>query len=355
MSSIVPTGIRRYLFIAALPFNVCAAGNEGIHFSHNDWEIACDNTRTCRAAGYQNDQDQEDDLFAVSVLLTRKAGPDQPVTGSVMIGNYGDEAPAPLSMRLMMRVNGRDLGSVNLDKRKYSAHLSDKQIAAMLAVLPRHAEIEWSDGQNSWRISDAGAAAVLLKMDEIQGRIGTRSALIRKGSRDEAEVLPALPRPVVFAASLAKPKPGDGRLVGKELRSALKKTVDGDVCSELFDQTLEKDKFEVVRLTDSRILVSKLCWRGAYNDGLAFWIVNDKAPYNPELVTKDGSAFASGRITAEQKGRGLGDCWSSDTWSWDGVRFVHTQSNTTGMCKLVVPGGAWDLPTLVTDVRPAHR
>ena len=50
------------------------------------------------------------------------------------------------------------------------------------------------------------------------------------------------------------------------------------------------------------------------------------------------------------KGRGLGDCWSADEWAWDGHAFVHTRQATTGMCKYVVLGGAWDFPTIVADV-----
>ena len=46
-------------------------------FTHHDWEFVCDNTRTCRAAGYQSDNGQR----PVSVLLTRKGGPGQAVTG----------------------------------------------------------------------------------------------------------------------------------------------------------------------------------------------------------------------------------------------------------------------------------
>jgi hypothetical protein len=45
-------------------------------FSHKDWELACDNTRTCRAAGYH----EEDDGPNATILLTRAAGPNQPVT-----------------------------------------------------------------------------------------------------------------------------------------------------------------------------------------------------------------------------------------------------------------------------------
>ena len=31
------------------------AAIQGLHFSHKDWEMACDNTGTCRASGYQSD------------------------------------------------------------------------------------------------------------------------------------------------------------------------------------------------------------------------------------------------------------------------------------------------------------
>ncbi|MDH3434307.1 MAG: DUF1176 domain-containing protein, partial [Gammaproteobacteria bacterium] len=64
--------------------SVPSAPSEGLSFIHEDWQLACDNTRTCRAAGYQSD----DDELAVSVLLTRFAGPDQPVSGKIMLGQY---------------------------------------------------------------------------------------------------------------------------------------------------------------------------------------------------------------------------------------------------------------------------
>jgi|JI6StandDraft_1071083.scaffolds.fasta_scaffold1050894_2 hypothetical protein len=50
-------------------------------------------------------------------------------------------------------------------------------------------------------------------------------------------------------------------------------------------------------------------------------------------------------------GRGLGDCWSSSEWTWDAKQFLQTASSSTAMCKLLAPGGAWSLPTFVTDVR----
>jgi hypothetical protein len=68
---------------------------EGIAFEHGDWMLACDNTRTCRAAGYQK---EAGDTLPVSILLTRLAGPRQTVTGELMLGQY-DEASGPHGLR----------------------------------------------------------------------------------------------------------------------------------------------------------------------------------------------------------------------------------------------------------------
>jgi hypothetical protein len=53
---------------------VCIAEALQLGFFHKDWEIAFDNTLTCRAAGYQDDEAEA----GISVLRTRLAGPTQP-------------------------------------------------------------------------------------------------------------------------------------------------------------------------------------------------------------------------------------------------------------------------------------
>ncbi|MBY0239227.1 MAG: DUF1176 domain-containing protein [Burkholderiaceae bacterium] len=42
--------------MALAPALAGATGFTGIYFQHHDWEMACDNTGTCRAAGYQEDR-----------------------------------------------------------------------------------------------------------------------------------------------------------------------------------------------------------------------------------------------------------------------------------------------------------
>lgn len=341
--------------IAALSPSAWAATPRGLYFTYGDWELACDNTRTCRAAGYHSDRDQQ----TISVLLTRPAGPRQPVTGELKIGESSDPPKtSPATTQYAMRINGRDLGHTTVAANTSTGALSASQVVALLEALRHDSQIEWLAGGQRWRLSDKGAAAVLLKMDDVQGRVGTQGALIRKGPAAENTVLQPLPAPVVMAAPLARPRPGDKALfatLSKGLHEVLRATVrGGDDCSELLERKTPEPELTFTRLTDTQLLVSTPCWRAAYNGGLGFWVINDKPPSRPVLVTTSGSDHDDGTISAGHKGRGLGDCWSRNAWTWNGTQFVHTEESTTGLCRSFL-GGAWSLPTLVTQVRRSAR
>ncbi|WP_198320980.1 DUF1176 domain-containing protein [Azohydromonas aeria] len=330
-----------------------AADPSSLTFSHHDWELACDNTRTCRAAGYQSDDQQ----WPVSVLFTRKAGPNQPVTAQLQVAGAPDNAEFEkqgFPLQLSMKINGQPQGQVSMPADK-PADLSPAQTAALLAALSKTSTIEWSAGKYRWQLSDKGASAVLLKMDDFQKRVGTTGALVKKGAAGEDSVLPPLPVPVIKAAPLATARPDDAQWLARHSRvllPALRATVksQGDECQDLIEPRDGAPELQAERLSDSKMLVSTRCWLAAYNAGSGFWVVNDKPPFQPELVTTSGSDHGKGVIAAGQKGRGIGDCWSNQEWTWDGRRFVHTRESTSGQCRLF-PGGAWDLPTLVIDVR----
>ena len=331
-----------------------SASSTAQHFTHNDWELACDNTRTCRAAGYQKGEDAP----PVSVLLTRKAGPGTPVIGQLAV-DISDEAALktlPATLKLAMKVNGQSLGTVALPKDGLRGELSAAQVEALLGALTRSSSIEWSLGSLHWQLSDKGAAAVLLKMDDVQHRLGTAGALARKGTAAESAVLPPLPAPVVAVAPLAKARAEDAQWLKKPpagLLAALRASLprdDAAACPSLIETRDADMALDVQRLSDTRLLISAPCWSAAYNSGEGMWLVNDKPPFKAELVTASATDYKDGLIYAAQRGRGLGDCWALEQWAWDGRRFVHTKVATTGLCK-GMPGGAWELPTLVTDVR----
>lgn len=159
-------------------------------FEHKDREVACDNTRTCRAAGYASDKADN----KASILLTRKAGPSQPVRTQLRLG---ETAPA-LPSTVQTHIDGHALGEVKIGNDAIG-DLTAAQTASLLGALSTRAQLKWDAKGKSWTISAEGANAVLLKMDEFQGRIGTPGALVRKGTRPEATVLPPLPAPEITA------------------------------------------------------------------------------------------------------------------------------------------------------------
>jgi hypothetical protein len=229
------------------------------------------------------------------------------------------------------------------------ADLTPEQVAALLAALVRSSRIELSDGKTVWRLSDQGAAAVLLKMDEFQGRIGTPGALARKGKKDEAGVPAALPAPVIVSVKPDAPLPGDTDF-GKKNQKALLQAIGFKETCDSLPEWVKDNELTATRLNHGKMLLSARCWQAAYNYGYAFWIINATPPYNPVLVTTDGTDYDKGVIGSSQKGRGIGDCWGSAEWTWNGGEFVSSRSSWTGLCKGFA-GGAWDLPTWVTEIR----
>jgi len=320
-----------------------------LSFSHKDWELACDNTRTCRAAGYHT----EDDAPNATVLLTRAAGANQPVTVELQLAD--DERHPPRSP-LEMTIDGKRLGTVDIDLSNNIGKLSKTQADALVAAAVRDGKVAWKTGKMTWTISTAGATAVLLKMDEFQGRLETPGALVRRGNKPESSVLPPLPLPTVKAAPVIADKqpvalaPAQTR----DLMAALRKTITDDSCDLLDASAKEAGKLEAYRLTQDKWIVSHACWMAAYNTGDGFWVVNARPPYSPVLVTTIASGYTEGVIFSAQKGRGIGDCFGTAEWVWDGRTFSQTLHETSGMCRQISAGGAWHLPTLVARVIKAH-
>ncbi|WP_312710241.1 DUF1176 domain-containing protein [Stenotrophomonas sp.] len=342
--------MRRTLFLALVLVSAAHAATPepkaGVSFDHNDWSLACDNTRTCRAAGYS----PEEPGNLLSLMLERAGGPGTPVVARLRNGEGDDPSPTGA---LRLRLNGKDLGPVRDTGEGEKVLLQQAQTDALVAALPRQARIEIIDGKGkAWPISDSGATAVLLKMDEAQGRLGTPGALVRRGDKAEASVPAALPMPVVVHGKLASPRGTDAALAQvPALRKALIASLpNADECARLSEG--EKDDIEIQRLDAGHVLASTSCFMGAYNFSSGYWVVQDKAPYQAKFVTSDAEDFDrdDAMLRGRFRGRGIGDCFSGHDWAWDGQRFVKTSAFTTGQCRGVA-GGHWTLPTIVSTVK----
>lgn len=326
------------------------ADNSGTSFSHKDWEVVCDNTLTCRAAGYSQEEEASG-----SVLVTRKAGADTPVTVDVVLAEMETDETVP-QPKLTLWVEGTAQGEVEAQDSD-TWRLSDPQTAALIAAVKGSGKVEFRGGAKPFVLSGDGATAVLLKMDDVQGRVDTPAALIKKGDKPESGVAAAVPAPVINAGKVSD---GQERTLSEAEAAALKPKLIATLtkdsgCDRLqtVDEKAEDGENDITLspLNDSQVLISALCWRGAYNEGYGFWVTDSKMQGTPVLVTDSASDYSDGLISLGQRGRGIGDCWASAEWVWDGKAFAQTSQSTTGMCRYIRAGGTWDLPSFVAQVK----
>lgn len=345
------TYLLRFLMLITLALvSMQSHALKSVKFLSDDWQLVCDNTLTCRAAGYQKSKGGG---LPVSVLLTRKAGPNAPVTGQVVLGTYEDKhlKRAKSAGKLAFMINGKRVGADIDFSQSEKADLSSEQVSVLLAALTKYSKILLVGNALKYEVSDKGAAVALLKMDKFQGRVNTPGALVRQGKKSENTVLPPQPIPVVRAVTPSQTSAEYKQFAMKNkaaIKTALRQSLKANECPNLEDKD---DKFDVVRLADSKLLVSAMCSKGKYNSSAAFWVLKTTKPNTISLVTKSGSYFENNHIVANKRGRALSDCGTSDVWTWNGKQFVETSKVTSGLCKLVAFGGAWELPLLVTDIR----
>lgn len=331
------------LLLAVSQGAVAAPSPESLSFSHKDWDLVCDNTLTCRAVGYSADDVDP----AVTVLITRTAGPSTPVTNLVMPGDYDGEAATKTPGAPQLLIDKHSLGTllaVDGDAWK----MSETQFTAFKQALRRDSKISFKNNLHEYPFSGAGSSAVLLKMDDIQGRVGTTGALIKQGSNSESDVKMAVPQPVIVKAPVRDKKsrdmtPQETALIKPVLLNLVGKNSDCD------DQRLN-ETWQIASLNEKQSLVIAPCWMAAYNFGDEYFVISNDMSSPPVLVTDSATSYEDGIVGFFMKGRGLGDCLSLQEWAWDGERFVPSAAQDTGRCRLIRPGGAWELPTLTTRV-----
>jgi hypothetical protein len=349
MPALLPLFVLPLLLQAHTPPSVKLQRYDGLHFQHEDWEVACDNTGTCRAAGYH---DEEESTWLVAVLLARNAGPRTKVTGRVCAQEQQpDGLPVgPRAVRMM--VDGRYVATITgaLDE---CVPLPSRALQALLATAPTAIRIQFMEGAKRWQLSGNGMRAVLLKMDEFQGRLMTPGALVNRGSRAESLVHPARPRPVVRVPRRTAGKVRVPRSRWPDLARALQAT-QGEACEAFNPPKGESLELRFGVLGPTHLLVSAICFRGAYEETIGYWVVNRQGTWAPQLVTLFGNGDDIEVIYSSVKGRGFGDCWEVAQWAWNGREFMQTEEASTGMCRGFA-GGAGFFPTLVSDVRNPNR
>lgn len=338
---------------------------EGWGFVQDDWQLVCDNTLTCRAAGY-TDESMLD--TPASILLTTLPREALPTAQIQFLPVVSEQRHTDVELWL----NGKNDGKIQTYTDSHTYNLNPPQTKNLINHARLNTKIEIRAGDERWTISDKGMSAVLLKLDEVQGRVGTPLALVSKNSPNRQTLKTAKAKPVIKKAiSYSDDKQQLDPATLGYFQKNVNKWIDIDakqlVGSEddMGDCELVNPKTEAYQrmqeYSASRLgwkftpvdaqhtLASHVCWQGAYNEGYGYWLINHRTPSKTELITTAGNEYSDGEIWATHKDRGVGDCWNRQVWIWNGQTFAKSEEATTGMCRGFA-GGAWDLPTYISEV-----
>ena len=320
-----------YLRWPALALALVSSAASAGHFTFQDWEVACDNTRRCEAVGYQ----AEEAPAPVALLLARAAGATAPVTARLTPYLDDDSTIGPLTVQV---------GPTTVRGLRADVELQPEQVARLLPLLLNAAAATVSDGKHTWTLSLAGMKAALLKLDDVQGRVGTATALAMPGARPAAAVRAPLPPPEVRPLPAVATRKGDEKLL-----PLIVKTLKHGGCDSPVDLVGGERYNELHRLSATQVLLVLECGRGAYQSSFELWTASDRPPYAAKPVklpdptgANDGyllnPSFEDGQLSSYAKGRGLGDCNSQAAWSWTASGFKLVEASSGQLCR-GFPGG----------------
>ena len=339
---------------------------EGWGFVQDDWQVVCDNTLTCRAAGYADESIFDTPASILLTVIPKKA---LPIAQIQFLSQTSDKTYHSAELWL----NGKNQGMLQPDADGSAYDLTAKQTQHLINNARLNTRIEIRAGGENWSISDKGMSAVLLKLDEVQGRVGTPIALVSQNHTSKQTPKSAKPKPIIKKAFSYSEKENKTLSASKQayFQVNINKWIDIDAKEligsedDMGDCELINPKTEVYQrmqeygvdrldwtftpVDATHTLASHLCWQGAYNESYGYWLIDNANPHSSQLITTAGNDYSDGEIWATHKDRGLGDCWNHAIWVWNGQTFAKSEDSSSGMCRGFA-GGAWDLPTYVSEV-----
>jgi hypothetical protein len=295
-----------------------AAGTKTV----NDWTGVCSNLGSCAAFGF-SPEDADTDAY---LRVSRAAGPA--AAPSVLIAFDPGEAQPGGAWTL--ELDGRPVAGVGPLRAVGGgggarARLSGAAALALIQALRNGKSLAiLAAGKPFATVSLAGSAAVLLWVDDQQGRVGTVTALASPGSKPASAVPPAAPTPLIAAA----PAVSQAGLPKAAPKSLTKDVVGCD--------RIDKPDDIVARLAPGVVLWGPECEAGPYNEVSIFFLGDERGGHARQITfaeapggdqaSEDEPMNASfdpktRTLSAFAKARGIGDCGVTTSWVWDGKAF----------------------------------
>lgn len=356
----------RQKMLAALTgaaFAVSASGAMGGEIKDfRDWLAACDNLRNCSAYGFDTE------LTGGGYIRIERGGAPaaQP---KISIVAYAAESVTfklsfddptlpglPADAQTGEEVEASDMRRVAFEGDKTAPLIESLRKAKSILIARIDPPGKKSDTPVS-KISLNGAAAAMLWIDEQQKRLGTATALVRRGDKPEASV-PPQPTPPVVVAAKSLHGPAAEKTPPERDRAAIKKQA-ARQCGEGDEGELE----DAIALSADTFLYPIRCpgASGAYNHSYTFLIARAGRPQAAQIAKfrwpvkigdkqQDAGSedflinadFSNADMTMRSfaKGRGIGDCGDEESWVFDGKAFRLAEVKSMPHCR-GVPVDDW--------------
>jgi hypothetical protein len=335
--------MQRGIMVSAFAVAALAAGvpahavTPGKVVTFKDWTVGCDNGLACQAVALMPDGPSEG---ALSLVITRPAG----VTAPLAIEMSGFITKAD---RYRVVIDGKIAQTGNMQVGSEAIKISGVDAVKLARAMAKGKAMRVIDGGGAdlGAASLNGASAAFRNIDAEQGRAGSRGAVIATGPKMATAKKAVLP---VIAAKKITPTdilPDTSALVALSESSPC--------AAERFGSTQDTAYSLGTGQNGAQALVMLNCGAGAYNFSSGIYVgqrdTTGKWSFAPASFDYGASGFsedskipilvnadwdaATQTISSYSKGRGIGDCGSSETYVWDGATFRLTGAAAMGECR----------------------
>jgi hypothetical protein len=303
-----------------------------------DWSIGCDNGRSCTAVSLMEVETNENQL-----TLHISRGGAANASAELRIPNIEQQAPnLPVAL---VRDDGRVVATAQLGALGEPLVLPVGPPMAASLAKGRSVTLLGPNGTKLGRASLKGLMAALRFMDTQQGRTNNVSALASIGPTPATSLSPPPPLP-----NIVPTRPPKADVL--ELSAADVEGLQTRTGCELIGQPALAAR--AVRIDRRNWLALLPCSFGSYNMVTSPVLISGSGKgrrmkpaefdFGPGFSQADGIPLLSnatwdaekGELASFNKGRGLGDCGTAETYVWDGRRFRLTYQIAMAECRGVL-------------------
>jgi hypothetical protein len=291
----------------------------GTSQTYGDWAVACDNLKICEMTSLLVEESEEE---RISASITRAPGPQG---GFEVIVDSGKASGS-----LALAIDGKTVAQ-GIPKSGV-VRFQGADAARIIAAMVDGATLTLANAN----ISLKGSSAALRFIDAGQGRAGTVTAGVAKGTRPATAVPPGPAEPRIAAIRAG----GSPTPISAALRAQMKKVAGCEETSET-----DPNELQTFALGGGATLALMPCGSGAYNiNSVPFVVRGGKAVVADIDYSGDGSGEApmltnawwdekASVLGTHAKGRGIGDCGESASYVWDGKAFHLIELRSMGECR----------------------